>query len=665
MRVTAMRTRRLRAWVALSALTTALVGLPTGTAGAAPAAPAASSFRVAPAVTATAKGLGPVRPLGHRGMRQVGLAIPASAGAVGAAGTSGGVVRNPLRRAVGRAARTGARDGVSESTNWSGQVLTGGTYTGVTGAWQVPTVQPSAVPVYSSSWIGIDGASDQQLIQTGTEQRSNAGGTGYYAWIELIPDAEVPLANAPVAPGDQIAASVTETATNLWTITIEDQTASWYFSQEFSYVAPGLSAEWIEEAPLVGVQSTLADFGAVTFTGMGVTGSGVATSSLVPVALVEGSQTVVAWPGAFDPQTGSFTDFYGEPPPDITSVAPGSGYIGGGTPVTIDGPYVFTATGVSFGGVVAPFRVNGDGTLTATAPPHGLGTVDVVVSNARWSGAVSAADQFTYVATLPPPPLHGYWLVGADGGIFTFGAARFWGSTGNLNLQRPVVGITPTADRGGYWLVATDGGIFAFGDSGFYGSLPGVGLAPAGSAAPDRLNAPVVAMVPSTDGHGYFMVAADGGVFAFGDAQFAGSCPGIGGCSGQAVAVMPDASGGGYWLVTDTGNVYAFGDAPSYGAPGGYGVPVTSAVRTPDGGGYWILYADGNVACFGDAGNFGAPYGTPTPFDPATAIFPTADGQGYWIADAAGDIFSFGNAPDEGSMSGVPLNAPVIAGTGW
>ena len=74
-------------------------------------------------------------------------------------------------------------------------------------------------------------------------------------------------------------------------------------------------------------------------------------------------------------------------------------------------------------------------------------------------------------------------------------------------------------------------------------------------------------MVPSTTGHGYFMVASDGGVFTFGDAHFAGSCPGIGGCTGTAVSVMPDSTGNGYWLVTNLGAVYAFGDAGYYGEP--------------------------------------------------------------------------------------------------
>ena len=119
----------------------------------------------------------------------------------------------------------------------------------------------------------------------------------------------------------------------------------------------------------------------------------------------------------------------------------------------------------------------------------------------------------------------------------------------------------------------------------FTAPSPDWALLPAGSTNPKRLNAPIVGMVPSADGAGYFMVASDGGVFAFGDAKFEGSCPGIGGCSGAAVAVMPDASGNGYWLVTATGHVYAFGDAVNYGAPGPQAVPVTAAVRTKDGGG--------------------------------------------------------------------------------
>jgi hypothetical protein len=35
----------------------------------------------------------------------------------------------------------------------------------------------------------------------------------------------------------------------------------------------------------------------------------------------------------------------------------------------------------------------------------------------------------------------GYWLVASDGGIFAFGDAAFEGSTGNITLNRPIVGM--------------------------------------------------------------------------------------------------------------------------------------------------------------------------------------------------------------------------------
>ena len=155
-------------------------------------------------------------------------------------------------------------------------------------------------------------------------------------------------------------------------------------------------------------------------------------------------------------------------------------------------------------------------------------------------------------------------------------------------------------------------------------------------------------------------------MFAFGDAHFAGSCPGIGGCSGAAVAVMPDASGNGYWLVTKTGNVYSFGDAPNLGAPGAQSSPITSAVATPDGQGYYLLDGAGQVFAYGDAdsglGNVFA--GATGGFNPATAIFATSDNGGYWVADALGKVFTFGDTPGDGDISGTHLNGPIIAASG-
>ena len=100
----------------------------------------------------------------------------------------------------------------------------------------------------------------------------------------------------------------------------------------------------------------------------------------------------------------------------------------------------------------------------------------------------------------------------SDGGVFTYGDAQFYGSTGGLKLNEPIVGMAATPDGGGYWLVASDGGVFTYGDAQFYGSTGGL-----------KLNKPVVGMAATPDGGGYWLVASDGGVFTYGDAQFYGS----------------------------------------------------------------------------------------------------------------------------------------------
>ena len=70
----------------------------------------------------------------------------------------------------------------------------------------------------------------------------------------------------------------------------------------------------------------------------------------------------------------------------------------------------------------------------------------------------------------------GWWPPTA--GIFSFGGAPYYGSTGGMVLNKPVVGMAATSDGGGYWLVASDGGVFSYGDATFYGST--------GSIAPEQ-----------------------------------------------------------------------------------------------------------------------------------------------------------------------------------
>ena len=182
-----------------------------------------------------------------------------------------------------------------------------------------------------------------------------------------------------------------------------------------------------------------------------------------------------------------------------------------------------------------------------------------------------------------------------------------------------------------------------------------------------HLNAPIVGVVPTIDDKGYFMVGSDGGVFAFGDAQFEGSCPGIGGCSGPAVAVAPDASGRGYWLVTSTGHVLHL-----------RGCAVLRGTRSAELGRHLHgAYARRrrllDTRCQwrrSSATGMLHPWAVspPTPrasSDPATTIFATADGGGYWVGSSAGGLYAFGDAPNDGGLSGEHLNGAIIAATGF
>jgi hypothetical protein len=68
------------------------------------------------------------------------------------------------------------------------------------------------------------------------------------------------------------------------------------------------------------------------------------------------------------------------------------------------------------------------------------------------------------------PDGHGYWFVANDGGVFSYGDARFHGNSVGSHLRGAIAAIAPTPDGDGYWLDGTDGGVFAFGSAHFYGS---------------------------------------------------------------------------------------------------------------------------------------------------------------------------------------------------
>lgn len=212
------------------------------------------------------------------------------------------------------------------------------------------------------------------------------------------------------------------------------------------------------------------------------------------------------------------------------------------------------------------------------------------------------------VGAATDPATGGYWMVAADGGVFCFGGAHFYGSMGGRHLNAPIVGMAVTPNGKGYWLVAADGGIFAFGDASFYGSMGG-----------RHLNAPIAGMAATADGLGYRLVAADGGVFTFGpSAQYFGSMGGTH-LAKPVVGIADDPATGGYWLVASDGGIFSFG-APFYGSTGD--LPLAA---------------------------------------PVVGMAATESGAGYRFVAADGGVFSFGAAPFQGSMGGASVSARVVA----
>ena len=167
--------------------------------------------------------------------------------------------------------------------------------------------------------------------------------------------------------------------------------------------------------------------------------------------------------------------------------------------------------------------------LSVTAPPTATAgtpfdvTVTALDGNGNTATGYTGTVAFTSSdigATLPA----GYAFTPGDNGVHTFVSGVTSSTPGNQTITAtdtvtpsitgtsgPITvsaAIVPPSAKQPYWLVASDGGVFAYGDAGF-----------SGSAGATHLNEPIVGMASTPDGRGYWLVASDGGVFAYGDAR--------------------------------------------------------------------------------------------------------------------------------------------------
>jgi hypothetical protein len=288
---------------------------------------------------------------------------------------------------------------------------------------------------------------------------------------------------------------------------------------------------------------------------------------------------------------------------------------------------------------------SGAGDITDNGPlPNGVYTY--TTRSVDRAGNISAQSEPTILNVANGT---GYWLLGRDGGVFSFGNAPFFGSTGGMKLNAPVLSMATTPKKDGYWLLARDGGVFSFGAAGFFGST-----------GDKKLNSPIVGMVPTPSGQGYWLYAEDGGVFTFGDAPFEGT-PASESPNSPIVAMLATRDGRGYWLVTKTGKVYAYGTARAMAGVDDIALnfPIVGMAASPSGDGLWLVAADGGIFALGDVAFHGSA-GAIRLNQPIIGMLALADGSGYLLIASDGGVFTYGKAAFLGSTGGMTLNAPIV-----
>jgi hypothetical protein len=308
-----------------------------------------------------------------------------------------------------------------------------------------------------------------------------------------------------------------------------------------------------------------------------------------------------------------------------------------------------------------------DGGPTFTNPALTSGTnAPVVVYTRRTPTNTGFRSTLTLAACWVPncdgPSGRGYVLAASDGGVFTFGDAKFFGSAGNLRLRAPIVDHAVTTDGNGYWLAARDGGVFTYGDAKFVGSAGALPLTqPIVAMAPMAVGQQPSNLDPSLTHDGYWLAAADGGVFNYGDAQFHGSAGGLH-LTKPVVGIAATRTGRGYWLVASDGGIFNYGDAQFHGSAGALHLtkPIVAMTPTPTGRGYWLVASDGGVFDYGDARFFGSA-GALRLRQPIVDITATPTGHGYWLTAADGGIFTYGDATFRGSLGAMPLTQPIVS----
>ena len=213
----------------------------------------------------------------------------------------------------------------------------------------------------------------------------------------------------------------------------------------------------------------------------------------------------------------------------------------------------------------------------------GLVTVLALTASVTMAGTAGA----TQLRHTSPSPEDGYWLVGEDGGVFSFGSAPFYGSGVAVRgacapIDEPMLsdgstcgGIAPTPNGDGYWLLNSLNWPTGYGHASEY---PPSGCAVSGS--PGTI---WVGMTSSATGFGFLMASSNGAVAGCGDIVPSGGLTSLR-LAAPIVGMASTPNHRGYWLVGADGGVFSFGNAGFHGSMGGsrLNAPIVGIASTPD-----------------------------------------------------------------------------------
>jgi hypothetical protein len=281
---------------------------------------------------------------------------------------------------------------------------------------------------------------------------------------------------------------------------------------------------------------------------------------------------------------------------------------------------------------------------TAPEPTHvayGLGGTDTTTTQ---PGSVTTTTQ----PKAAPGASGGYWMVGADGKVYAFGAAIKYGDAG-ITAGSEAVDLEPTPSGDGYWVVDDAGGVAALGDAVYRGAPDSFAL---------KADEKVTSLSSTLTGKGYWMFTNKGRVLTFGDATSFGDMAGKP-LNAPVLDSIVTPTGKGYYMVAGDGGIFAFGDAKFYGSMGGQKLnkPVQSLVPDSDGAGYWLVASDGGIFAF--QADFHGSMGGKALNKPVTGMVRYADG--YLMVGEDGGIFNFSSKDFLGSLGGKPLSKPIVS----